>query len=50
MTASRWLPRTLFGQFVLVIALVLAGAGLLAALLGRELATRPAAQQRAGLV
>ena len=45
MTASRWLPRTLFGQFVLVIALVLAGAGLLAALLGRELATRPAAQQ-----
>ena len=45
MSAARWLPRTLFGQFALVIALVLAGAGLLAALLGRELATRPAAQQ-----
>lgn len=45
MSAARWLPRTLFGQFALVIALVLAGAALLAALLGRELATRPAAQQ-----
>lgn len=38
-------PRSLFGQLVLVIALVLAGAGLLALLLGRELALRPAAQQ-----
>lgn len=38
-------PRSLFGQLALVIALVLAGAGLLALLLGRELALRPAAQQ-----
>lgn len=42
---SRRLPRSVFGQLVLVIALVLAGAGALAILLGRELATRPAAEQ-----
>lgn len=41
------LPRSVFGQLVLVIALVLAGAGVLAALLGRELATRPATDQLA---
>lgn len=39
------LPRSLFGQLALVIGLVLAGAGVLALLLGRELATRPAAEQ-----
>lgn len=39
------LPRSVFGQLVLVIALVLTGAGVLALLLGRELATRPAADQ-----
>ncbi len=39
------LPRSVFGQLVLVIALVLAGAGVLATLLGRELATRPATDQ-----
>jgi two-component system osmolarity sensor histidine kinase EnvZ len=39
------LPRSVFGQLVLVIALVLIGAGVLAILLGRELATRPAAEQ-----
>ena len=43
-TGNGW-PRSLFGQLALVIALVLAGAGLLALLLGRELALRPAAQQ-----
>ncbi|WP_254459540.1 ATP-binding protein [Xanthomonas sacchari] len=43
--ACGW-PRSLFGQLALVIALVLAGAGLLALLLGRELALRPAAQQQ----
>ena len=37
------LPRSVFGQLALVIALVLVGAGVLAVLLGRELATRPAA-------
>ena len=41
----RLLPRSVFGQLVLVIALVMLGAGLLALLLGRELAVRPAAQQ-----
>jgi two-component system osmolarity sensor histidine kinase EnvZ len=39
------LPASVFGQLVLVIALVLAGAGVLATLLGRELATRPATDQ-----
>ena len=39
------LPRSVFGQLALVIALVLVGAGVLALLLGRELATRPAADQ-----
>ena len=39
------LPRSVFGQLALVIALVLVGAGVLAVLLGRELATRPAAEQ-----
>ncbi|SOD55359.1 ATP-binding protein [Pseudoxanthomonas wuyuanensis] len=39
------LPRSLFGQLALVIGLVLTGAGVLALLLGRELATRPAAEQ-----
>lgn len=39
------LPRSVFGQLALVIGLVLAGAGALALLLGRELATRPAAEQ-----
>lgn len=43
-SSDGW-PRSLFGQLALVIALVLAGAGLLALLLGRELALRPAAQQ-----
>lgn len=38
-------PRGMFGQLALVIALTLAGAGLMAILLGRELALRPAAQQ-----
>ena len=38
-------PRSVFGQLVLVIALVLVGAGALALLLGREFATRPAADQ-----
>lgn len=39
------LPRSVFGQLALVIALVLIGAGVLALLLGRELATRPAVDQ-----
>ncbi|MGH8025909.1 MAG: ATP-binding protein [Pseudoxanthomonas sp.] len=39
------LPKSVFGQLALVIALTLAGAGVLAVLLGRELATRPAAEQ-----
>ncbi|AER54806.1 ATP-binding protein [Pseudoxanthomonas spadix] len=39
--------RSMFSQLVLVIALVLAGAGALAVVLGRELATRPAAEQLA---
>lgn len=39
--------RSMFSQLVLVIALVLAGAGVLALVLGRELATRPAAEQLA---
>lgn len=39
------LPRSVFGQLTLVIALVLLGAGLLALLLGRELAIRPASGQ-----
>jgi two-component system osmolarity sensor histidine kinase EnvZ len=42
---KRLLPTSLFGQLALVIALTLIGAGVLAVLLGRELATRPAAQQ-----
>lgn len=42
---SRMLPRSVFGQLVLVIALVMLGAGLLATLLVHELAVRPAAQQ-----
>lgn len=42
---NRVLPRSVFGQLVLVIALVVLGAGLLALLLGRELAVRPAAEQ-----
>lgn len=42
---TRLLPTSLFGQLALVIALTLIGAGVLALLLGRELATRPAAQQ-----
>ena len=41
----RLLPRSLFGQLALVIALVLLGSGLLALLLGRELAVRPASEQ-----
>ncbi|RXR06174.1 ATP-binding protein [Pseudoxanthomonas composti] len=41
----RLLPASVFGQLVLVIALVLVGAGLLTLLLGRELAARPAAEQ-----
>lgn len=39
------LPTSVFGQLALVIALTLAGAGVLAVLLGREMATRPAAEQ-----
>ncbi|MEA3220185.1 ATP-binding protein [Immundisolibacter sp.] len=39
------LPRSVFGQLALVIALVLLGAAVLAVALGRELATRPAAEQ-----
>ncbi|WP_454832810.1 ATP-binding protein [Pseudoxanthomonas wuyuanensis] len=42
---SGLLPSTVFGQLALVIALTLFGAGVLAVLLGRELATRPAAEQ-----
>lgn len=42
---SPWRPRSLFGQLVLVIALVLAGAGVLALLLAREVALQPAAGQ-----
>ncbi|MDH5822545.1 ATP-binding protein [Luteimonas sp. RD2P54] len=44
---SRWRlpPRGVFGQLVLVIALVLLGAALLAAVLGRELAVGPASGQ-----
>ena len=38
-------PRTAFVQLALVIALVLAGAGAMALLLGRELAARPATTQ-----
>lgn len=38
-------PRSVFAQLVLVIALVLAGAGALAVLLGREFAARPATEQ-----
>jgi two-component system osmolarity sensor histidine kinase EnvZ len=38
-------PHSVFGQLALMIALVLVGAGVLATLLGRELATRPAADQ-----
>ena len=41
----RLLPRSVFGQLTLVIALVLLGSGLLALLLGRELAVRPASEQ-----
>lgn len=41
----RLLPRSTFGQLALVIALVLLGSGLLALLLGRELAMRPASEQ-----
>lgn len=39
------LPRSVFGQLVLVIGLVLLGAAVLAIAMGRELATRPAAEQ-----
>lgn len=39
------LPRSVFGQLALVITLTLVGAGVLAVLLGREMATRPAAEQ-----
>jgi len=39
------LPRSVFTQLVLVIALVLLGAGVLAVLLGREFAARPATEQ-----
>ncbi|MET1162775.1 MAG: ATP-binding protein [Pseudoxanthomonas sp.] len=39
------LPKSVFGQLALVIALTLLGAGVLAVLLGREMATRPAAEQ-----
>jgi two-component system osmolarity sensor histidine kinase EnvZ len=39
------LPRSVFGQLVLVIGLVLLGAAVLAVAMGRELATRPAAGQ-----
>lgn len=38
-------PRSVFAQLALVIALVLAGAGALAVLLGREFAARPATEQ-----
>ena len=41
----RLLPRSVFGQLTLIIALVLLGSGLLALLLGRELAMRPASEQ-----
>lgn len=41
----RLLPRSVFGQLTLIIALVLLGSGLLAVLLGRELAMRPASEQ-----
>ena len=41
----RALPRSMFGQLALVIALVLLGAALLALVLGRELAVRPASEQ-----
>ncbi|WP_129648131.1 ATP-binding protein [Peristeroidobacter agariperforans] len=40
-----FLPRGVFGQLALVIALTLIGTALLAVLLGRELVTRPAASQ-----
>ncbi len=39
------LPRSVFGQLALVIGLVLLGAAVLAVALGRELATRPAAER-----
>lgn len=39
------LPRSVFAQLALVIALALAGAGALAVLLGREFAARPATEQ-----
>ena len=39
------LPRSVFGQLVLVIGLVLLGAAVLAVAMGRQLATRPAAGQ-----
>lgn len=45
MIVRNLLPRSVFGQLALVIALTLAGAGVLAVLLGREMATRPAAEQ-----
>ncbi|HJR72539.1 MAG TPA: ATP-binding protein [Luteimonas sp.] len=41
----NFLPRSVFGQLVLVIGLVLLGAAALAVALGRELATRPAAER-----
>lgn len=43
--SARLLPRSVFGQLALVIALVLLGSGLLALLLVRELAVRPASEQ-----
>lgn len=39
------LPRSVFGQLALTIGLVLLGAAVLAVALGRELATRPAAER-----
>ena len=39
------LPRSVFGQLALAIGLVLLGAAVLAVALGRELATRPAAER-----
>lgn len=41
----RLMPRGVFGQLVLVIALVLLGSGLMALLLVRELRVRPASEQ-----
>lgn len=41
----RLLPRSVFGQLVLVIGLVLLGAAVLALALGREMTQRPAAAQ-----